>query len=177
MKKQLNTRAVLNELRGSSVFFPDVHSPEPSLALTPAVPAQQEFTTPATRNEPVFEPSLNVSTHRPTDPSIDMSTELSTRVSTDESTAPSTAHAVDADVILGRPKAFYLTAQQDRDLDRAVEKLAARLKGRANQKMDRSTFLRLLLDASDLTSEALIERLTRQFVNRLVDQLTRPSRL
>ena len=74
--------------------------------------------------------------------------------------------------MLGRPKSFYITAQQDKDLDLAVTKLTERLQGRGTQKIDRSTLIRLLLEVSDLTNEGTVDRLASQMVSRLVSQLT-----
>ena len=74
--------------------------------------------------------------------------------------------------ILGKPKGFYITEQQDKALDVAVEKLAARLRGRVSQKIDRSTVLRLLLDVSNVIDDETINQLANQLINRLVKQLT-----
>lgn len=172
MKKQLNTTAVINELRGSSVFFREhriAGPPSSTDTIHPQIespqPPQETNADKRDRHTPLSSrPSTNPSTNRSTDPPTDEPTGESTALSTDRTTNNA--------IILGRPKAFYITEQQDHDLDVAVEKLTARLKGRVNQKIDRSTLMRLLLDSSDLTSDQLIDRLTGHFVSRLIRQLT-----
>ena len=105
---------------------------------------------------------------QPTDPSTsDPSSQLTGR-----STDRPTTQMFDHSVILGRPKAFYITEQQDKDLDVAVDKLTAKLQGRGNQKIDRSTVVRLLLEVNDITTDQTVDRLANQLVSRLVSQLT-----
>ena len=105
---------------------------------------------------------------QPTDPA----TSEPTGQSTDPSTDRSTGRMFDHSVILGRPKAFYITEQQDKDLDVTVDKLTAKLQGRGNQKIDRSTVIRLLLEINDITTDQTVDRLANQLVSRLVSQLT-----
>lgn len=148
MKKQLDTQGMLNELKRGSRFF----------APAPLPPATH--------------PSA-VRTFGPTSgQTIDPSTHESTGLPANPSTPESTAQSVDRSPILGRPKAFYITQQQDRDLDGVVARLAERAAGKVAHKIDRSTVLRLLLEGANLTSEQTSERLYGQLVRRLIRQLT-----
>ena len=79
---------------------------------------------------------------------------------------------VDPKAILGRPKAFYITVEQDKNLDALVSELSIRLAGRLNFKVDRSVVIRLILDTQSLTSEGTVERLSDKLVGQLVSQLT-----
>lgn len=74
--------------------------------------------------------------------------------------------------ILSRPKGFYITEKQNRDLDKGVRKLAEKSKGKVIQKIDRSTLLRLILDDIDLSDDQTINRLYNRLIDRLVNQLT-----
>ncbi len=74
--------------------------------------------------------------------------------------------------ILSRPKGFYITEKQNRDLDKGVRKLAEKTKGKVVQKIDRSTLLRLILDEIDLSDDKTINRLYNRLIDRLVNQLT-----
>jgi hypothetical protein len=79
---------------------------------------------------------------------------------------------VDPKTIMGRPKAFYITVEQDKKLDALVSELSIRLAGRLNFKVDRSVVIRLILDTQSLTSEGTVERLSDKLVGQLVSQLT-----
>lgn len=162
MKKKLNEAAVVSELRQGSAFFRD---------------ATRAEDTEATAAPPTLAPSPpDLPTGTPTGTAVGQPTSRPIGRRTGPSTSPmpepGAAPPFDQSVILGRPKAFYITEQQDQDLDVAVGLLAARLKGRGNQKIDRSTVIRLLLEVSDLTAEATADRLASHFVRRLVSQLT-----
>ncbi len=160
MKKKLNEAAVASELREGSAFFRD------AAPVADTGEREQESQT------------VGHAVDRPIAPVADHSISPPAGQSTSQPTTPSTNQPedqrsrFDTSAILGRPKAFYITAQQDQDLDVAVEKLAERLRGRANQKIDRSTVVRLLLEVSTLTDDATAGRLASQFVSRLVSQLT-----
>ena len=146
MKKQLDATGIVNELKMGSRFF----SPHPT--------ANTESTDQATIQ----------STAESTPPSTDQPTHSSTAASTHASPPP----AVDRSAILGRPKAFYITAQQDADLDQAVQQLAALAERKVGQKIDRSTVVRLLLDQAHLADPTTADRLYGQLVSRLISQLT-----
>jgi hypothetical protein len=79
---------------------------------------------------------------------------------------------IDTSHVIAKPKGFYITHKQDKELDEAVRKLSKKLEGKAMIKIDRSTILRLVLEEADLTAEATIKRLTNQLINRLINQLT-----
>lgn len=74
--------------------------------------------------------------------------------------------------ILSRPKGFYITEKQNKDLDKGVRKLAEKTKGKVAQKIDRSTLLRLILDDIDLSDDQTVNRLYNRLIDRLVNQLT-----
>ena len=157
MKKRIHADVIADELRQGSVFFarareqaeeslPPDPSPEEQTMPTPAGPSAVQPTDPSTTGP--SGQSAGRSIHRPTKQGFDHS------------------------VILGRPKAFYITEQQDKDLDVAVDKLTAKLQGRGNQKIDRSTVVRLLLEINGITTDQTVDRLANQLVSRLVSQLT-----
>lgn len=146
MKKQLDTAGIVNELKMGSRFF----SPRP------------------TANTQTTDQTTMQSTMESTPPSTDPPTSQST----DVPPSPSPQPAVDRSAILGRPKAFYISTQQDADLDAAVQQLAALAEGKVGQKIDRSTVVRLLLDQANLANPATAERLYGQLVSRLISQLT-----
>jgi hypothetical protein len=169
--------------RGADLFFGDY---EPGPATTPSNGAEPPEDV-ADEGEPV--PVRSIANHtreapaapqRPARPSTSRSTAQSTDRSTNQSidqlTDPSIAQATeppfDSSPILGKPKGFYITEQQDEDLNTAVVKLTARLKGRGTHKVDRSTVVRLLLEVSNVTDDRSINRLANRLVNRLVNQLT-----
>ncbi len=96
----------------------------------------------------------------------------STSQSASQPTNQSTDKSIDKSMILGRPKAFYITEKQDKDLDNAVDKLAKKVEGKVSQKIDRSTVLRLLLEMANITTDETINKLSKQLVSRLISQLT-----
>ena len=167
MKKTLDTTEITNELKGSSHFFSPspienettTSSDEVSQSKQQMISGGADQSTKQSASE-----SINQPTNESAVQSINQSTKQSTRKSTDQ--------PYDHSPILGRPKSFYITQQQDKDLDLAVDKLAAKAMGSANQKIDRSYLLRLLLEAANLTSERTIERLHGRLISRLVSQLT-----
>lgn len=143
MKKKLNTDSIMNELKGGSGFFPGRQSAE--------APSQM-----------VEEPSgqlTNQSTSRPTGQSTNKAVSQPT-------------NKQDASPILGRPKAFYITQKQDELLDDVVKSLSKALEGKINQKIDRSTVVRLLIEEANLQSKETVSRLSSRLINRLISQLT-----
>lgn len=145
---------VENFFKGDSVFFSDQKESEKPDKETE-------------NNQPVNQ-SVSRSTNQPTS----QPTKQLIASSANQSISPLTSLRVDKSVILGRPKSFYITDKQDKDLDVLVEKVGKRLEGKINQKIDRSTLIRLLLEISDLTSEETVSRLSIQLVSRLISQLT-----
>ena len=160
-RKKVNADVIADELREGSVFFAEARR----AADAPAPPTQ------TTEEEPTMPATAPAATAPPAPPTAVSATE-STGRSVNPSTSRSTGQSFDTSVILGRPKAFYITEQQDRDLDTAVDKLAERLRARTGQKIDRSTLMRLLLEHSDLTADETADRLAGLYVRRLVSQLT-----
>ena len=160
-RKKVNAAAIADELREGSVFFAEARR-------TADAPAPPPETTEEELPMPVPAPAAIASPAPPVPGPADESVGQSVNPSTSQSTGQS----FDTSVILGRPKAFYITERQDRDLDTAVDKLAERLRARTGQKIDRSTLMRLLLEQSDLTADETADRLAGLYVRRLVSQLT-----
>ena len=161
MKKRVNDTAIANELREGSAYFAQARQ-----RVEPTVQGEEDAGTSL----------MGPPSDSPTSPSASQSTERSTSRLTNQSLRQSTIQrsdpVFDSTAVLGRPKAFYITEKQDKDLDITVEKLAAKMQGRGNQKIDRSTVLRLLLEVNDITDDATVDRLANQLVSRLVSQLT-----
>ncbi len=157
MKRKINAQAIADELRDGSVFFADARQ----RAEAESRPEEPE------KNQPMTAP-VDVPVSQPSG----QSTPRSTRQSTTRQAGQPTGPSFDTTMILGRPKAFYITEKQDKSLDVAVDKLAARLNGRGNQKIDRSTVMRLLLEMSDVADDTTVDRMARHMVSRLVSQLT-----
>jgi hypothetical protein len=160
MKKKVNADAIASELSEGSAFFRQAREQDGVVAAA-ALPASQ----PAAM--PVSAPAVQTTaapTSRPTGESASQSTRQSTKART--------SRRFDTSPILGRPKSFYITDQQDKELDTAVVRLTERLQGRGNQKIDRSTVMRLLLEVSEVSNDDTVDRLADQLVNRLVSQLT-----
>jgi len=169
--------------RGADLFFGD-YEPELATAVPndgdpPEEPADEPGPAPVlaiadhTRPVPAApQRPARPSTRRSTAQSTDRSTNQSIDQLTDPSIAQPAEPPFDSSPILGKPKGFYITEQQDEDLNTAVVKLTARLKGRGTHKVDRSTVVRLLLEVNDVTDDRSINRLANRLVNRLVNQLT-----
>jgi hypothetical protein len=157
MKKKLNAQAIGDELREGSVFFSE---------------ARQRAELEPSAEEPEEHLPMTAPVDTPVSPPSSQATARPTRQSTARQTVPPVEPSFDTTMILGRPKAFYITERQDKDLDAAVDKLTARLNGRGNQKIDRSTVIRLLLEMSDVADDGTVDRLASHMVSRLVSQLT-----
>lgn len=122
----------------------------------------------------VSTPQVPTPNQHPTFPSnvTNQSTAQSTRKSTEQPINQSTNQPVDQSIILGRPKAFYITKKQDEDLDIAADKLNKRIGEKIHQKIDRSVVLRLLLEEVSLTNDTTIGKLANRLASRLISQLT-----
>jgi hypothetical protein len=160
MKKKVNADAIASELSEGSAFFRQAREQDGATTAV-AMPDNQPAAAPV--SEPVTQ-LVTTSTGRLTGESTGQSTRQSTKARP--------ARRFDTSPILGRPKSFYITDQQDKELDTAVVRLTERLQGRGNQKIDRSTVMRLLLEVSDVSNDETVDRLADQLVNRLVSQLT-----
>ena len=160
-RKKVNAAAIADELREGSVFFAEARR-------TTDAPAPPVETAEEEPPMPIPAPAATA----PVAPLVPGPADALVGQSVNPSTSQSTGQSFDTSVILGRPKAFYITEQQDRDLDTAVDKLAERLRARTGQKIDRSTLMRLLLEQSDLTADETADRLAGLYARRLVSQLT-----
>lgn len=161
MKKPVNADAIANELREGSAFFRQAREHE-----TAEEP-------PTSTAPPTTEP-IPIAATAPASQSASGSVSQSTSGSTTTRVASArpAVPTFDTSIILGRPKSFYITERQDRDLDVVVGKLQEKLNGRGNQKVDRSTVMRLLLEVNNITDDQTVDRLTSHLVSRLVSQLT-----
>src|SRR3712207_5084593 len=141
MKKPVNADAIANELREGSAFFRQARE---------QVSTEEPATATLTADEPA-PPVVAQPVSRSASRSASQSTGASTTPRAKPSPAAALTPAFDTSVILGRPKSFYITEQQDRDLDVTVSKLQEKFNGRGNQKVDRSTVMRLLLEVNNIT--------------------------
>jgi len=73
--------------------------------------------------------------------------------------------------VLSRPKSFYITKQQDADIDDIAERIEELLEGKIAHKIDRSVVVRLILESEDWTSDDAVNMLSKHLVNKLVSQL------
>jgi hypothetical protein len=121
-----------------------------------ASPARRTPTTPPP-------PPVNQTINRPVNQPIDRSMNRTVNQAMNQ--------PIESSNVLGKPKGFYITRQQDEELDEAVKKVGNKLAGKAMIKIDRSIVLRLILDEANLSSEDTIERLSNQLINRLINQL------
>jgi hypothetical protein len=181
MKKQLNTSPIINELSGNSAFFRQKKDTKeqkkvsvgeasdkptaqptgkPANQKTEQLPERSDGQPAAQTSSQAADQSSSESTHRPTKQPVDQSIDRSTGRSIDDS------------AILGKPKAFYISEKQDKDLNRAVELLSNELNGKINQKIDRSTIVRLILEKSQITKKESIMQMADQLVSQLVNRLT-----
>jgi hypothetical protein len=181
MKKQHNASAIINELQGNSAYFrqkpatseekPVSAAEAPEQATAPAIAEPAETKTeqsPAQVDEqPASQPvsqstakQANTATRRPTKRPVVQSVDQST------------VQSIDASALVGRPKAFYISEKQDKDLNKAVELLSQELQGKINQKIDRSTIVRLVLERSQITKKESITQMASQLVSQLVSRLT-----
>lgn len=163
MKKNLNTSGIINELRGGSSYF---RPAQPDAASVDEGAPASDAAAGGTPTQAVAESSGR---------STNQSTTGPTKQSTEAAANQQDAGAFDHSAVLGRPKAFYITQQQDKDLDHAVSRLSERVAGKVDQKIDRSTVVRLLLEEAQLTTPATIDRLYKRLVSRLISQLTGQS--
>ncbi len=149
-KKKIDEKAILSELSHSSYFSQEKTKDEEKAAENKV---------------------QSVAVDEPIDLSVDSIIDQSVDQSIDQSASRQSKRHANRSAILGKPKAFYITKKQDKDLDLLVQKLSQELEGKINQKIDRSTVVRLLLDASDPMDAQAVKRLAKQLVDQLVSQL------
>jgi len=149
-KKKIDEKAILSELSHSSYFSQEK--------------TKDEEKAPENKAQSVaIDESIDLSVDSIIDQSVDQSI--------DQSASRQSKRHANRSAILGKPKAFYITKKQDKDLDLLVQKLSQELEGKINQKIDRSTVVRLILDASDPMDAQSVKRLAKQLVDQLVSQL------
>ena len=149
-KKKIDEKAILSELSHSSYFSQEKTKDEEKAAENKA-------------QSVAVDESIDLSVDSIIDQSVDQSI--------DQSASRQSKRHAHRSAILGKPKAFYITKKQDKDLDLLVQKLSQELEGKINQKIDRSTVVRLILDASDPMDAQAVKRLAKQLVDQLVSQL------
>lgn len=196
MVKQLNEQAILNELHGGSAFFKssptstDEFTPQRGKKKVEGLPKSKKPNQSSVQHKTTQDQSDNQSTSELTDSSThrphSQPNTIPVERATGEVTNPSsnlvvaplvhqiTSQSFDLSSVLPRPKAFYITETQDENLDVLVKKLAERVKGRTEQKIDRSVVTRLLFECNDLASDDTVDRLAKQLTRRLASQLTSP---
>lgn len=177
MKKQLNADGIINELTGNSAFFRQKKDTEEqkkvSVGEASDKPTAQPTGKPANqKTERLPDKSDDQPTPQSTNQTTDQPSSGSTRRPATQSIDRSTSRSVDDSAILGKPKAFYISEKQDKDLNRAVELLSNELNGKINQKIDRSTIVRLILERSEVTKKESIMQMADQLVSQLVNRLT-----
>lgn len=162
MTKKLDEHSVLNELHGESAFFSSSPASQGTKRAEAAKPKSAEGK----------KRTASANTDRQKTPPQEQPGEVSAHQPVDQSTKESTAHAFDRSPIVPRPKSFYITEQQDEDLDVLVKMLARRLEGKIGHKIDRSTVTRLIFEDIGLAQEETAKRLATRLTSRLVSQLT-----
>lgn len=105
---------------------------------------------------------------KPIDNNIDQSTNQSSNLSTN-SIVDDTIDILDD--VMTRPKAFYITKRQDRNIDRLVEKINDRYNLKLKVGIDRSLVVRLLLEDVNLLDDLLADRLTDRLKEYLRKQM------
>ncbi len=161
-KKKIDENAVLTELSESRFFQPRESEDEENTA-------QQ-----GQKSEPTDSTVDNIAGQRVdnhVDTPVDKPVSRPARQPVSQSTSRQNGRSFDRSDILGRPKSFYITKKQDRDLDVLVQKLGQKLEGKINQKIDRSLAVRLILESNSLTDDQTIDLLARRLIDKLVNQL------
>ncbi len=157
-KKKIDQKAILSELSHSSYFSQEKTKDEEKAAENKA-------------QSVAVDESIDLSVDSIIDQSVDQSIDQPANQLVDQSTSRQSKRPANRSAILGKPKAFYITKKQDKDLDLLVQKLSQELEGKINQTIDRSTVVRLILDANDPMDTQTVKRLAKQLVNQLVSQL------
>ena len=157
-KKKVDEKAILSELSHSSYFSQEKTKDEEKAAENKV-------------QSVAVDESIDLSVDSIIDQSVDRSIEQPASQLINQTTSRQSKRQVNRSAILGKPKAFYITKKQDKDLDLLVQKLSQELEGKINQKIDRSTVVRLILDASDPMDAQAVKRLAKQLVDQLVIQL------
>jgi len=149
MSKSINTDFLESELKGSA-FFGGKSTPQDSPPLPVPKPVKKD---PVKEKEPAIE--------QPIVQSIDQSIDESINVK-----------EIDHSPVMGKPRGFYITEQQNQDLDMVVLEISKRLGGKLPFKVDRSVLIRLILESSNLTNIENINKLSTQLISRSISQLT-----
>lgn len=92
--------------------------------------------------------------------------------STVQLTSESTDKSTNQSIILKKPKAFYITKKQNKDLDLLVRRVGERLNQKLNIKIDRSTIIRSLLDYSKIDAPETAEALSEYMVEELIKKIS-----
>jgi hypothetical protein len=165
-KKKIDEHAVLSELSESRFFQPRESEDTEN---TPQQSHENELAdSPVDRN--VDQQADNQADNR-VDEVVNQSVSRQARQPVSQSTGRQSGGSFDRSDILGRPKSFYITKKQDRDLDALVQKLGQKLEGKINQKIDRSLAVRLILESNNITDDKTVSVLAGRLVDKLVNQL------
>lgn len=149
MSKSINTDFLESELKGSA-FFGGKSTPQDS----PPLPAPKPVVKASVKKE---EPVINQPIVQSITQSIDQSIDIK---------------EIDHSSVMGKPRGFYITEQQNQDLDTVVLEISKRLGGKLPFKVDRSVLIRLILESSDLTNVENINKLSTRLISRSISQLT-----
>src|SRR5919106_3184142 len=146
-KKKIDENAVLTELSESRFF-------QPRESDDAEKTAQQSH-----ENELVdrnVDQQVDNQADNRVDEVVNQSVSRQARQPVSQSTGRQSGGSFDRSDILGRPKSFYITKKQDRDLDVLVQKLGQKLEGKINQKIDRTLAVRLILESNNITDDKTV---------------------
>jgi len=146
--------------KGADLFFGDYTQPPESTPEQPQEPATSP--PPQIRSRNADQPI-----DRPTDRPTNRSTNRSTRQSTRKPTSVITPNATS--LIVGRPKAFYITERLNQRLDEAVVYFQ-RVHGL--RKVDRSTVINAMLDNDEQWEDESLDSLVSRLIAQLTSRLT-----
>jgi len=157
-KKKIDENAVLTELSESRFFQPRVSE-------------DKENTPQQSRKNEDVDNTVDQQTDHTVDMPVDRPASRPVSQSIGRQDRRPSSEAFDKSGILGRPKSFYITKKQDKDLDILVQKLAHKLEGKISQKIDRSVVVRLILESTNITDDQTVGVLASRLVDKLVNQL------
>ena len=161
-KKKVDENAVFTELSESRFFHPRESEDTENTAQQSRKNEDADST---------VDNEVDQQTDHTVDTPVDRPASRPVNQSTSRQDRRHPSEAFDKSGILGRPKSFYITKKQDKDLDILVQKLAHKLEGKINQKIDRSLVVRLILESTNITDDQTVGVLASRLVDKLVNQL------
>lgn len=192
-KKKINEAQVLSELSASRFFQPSEPDDDDSTAQQNDRSLDDSLVDKPVDNDvdKQVDQSVDSEVSRPVDQSTDKTTgrqtkrhagqtnsSLDSRRSNQHTNKSATSKVrqqrsvpFDNSPVMLRPKSFYITKQQDANLDYIARRIAENLEGKIAHRIDRSDALRLILESNDWTSDEAIDELAKHLVNKLISQL------